>query len=393
VTPREAKRRTLLREGRHGRTVRCFIERGGDLVRVQWRVNGAVRTESRPNTPAGVAEMKAFAQTLARELSQGDAGQSRLTTRELWEKYAEAEFPSLRIRSRQLVAAHWKRWELLVTRDSVAEEIGPDKLAEFRTSLERVGVGVTSTGKAIAAVKRVYGWADEHELIRRDRLAKYRYKIAKDKRPEPVAEYRMEEFAALLAHLPLTGAKTWRAAGILTLCGYQGVRQWSAMHLQWEDIDREAGTITWRAEWDKQGREWTQPLRLPTAVALVLLHRWRKDGNPWVFWTGDSRNKSPVYTRGALWRALVEAEKRAGLAHKRNRGAHGLRRLLAGEVMAQTGNVKDAMDAIGDRDLRVMQRYLVKREDRVREVFGLLDTPKPQPETQPIGTPGNGDGQ
>ena len=50
--------------------------------------------------------------------------------------------------------------------------------------------------------------------------------------------------------------------------------------------------------------------------------------------------------------------------------------MVAGEVLAQMGDPKRAMDFIGDTDLRVMQRYLKRRDDRLTAVAAQLDTPK-----------------
>jgi hypothetical protein len=81
-----------------------------------------------------------------------------------------------------------------------------------------------------------------------------------------------------------------------------------------------------------------------------------------------------VYSAQALWYALTQAERRAGIAHKRGRGAHGLRRMLAGDVLALTKNLKTAGDAIGDKDLRILQEhYLSDRPEEVRAAFEQLD--------------------
>jgi hypothetical protein len=45
-------------------------------------------------------------------------------------------------------------------------------------------------------------------------------------------------------------------------------------------------------------------------------------------------------------------------------------------VLAQTGDPKLAMDFIGDTDLRVMQRYLKRRDDRLIALAAQLDTPE-----------------
>jgi integrase len=352
-------------------------------VRVQWRQQGALKTQSWPNTEENQAEARVYAETIAQELREAKAPRARLTVRQLWQKHSDSEFSRLRPRTCALRSADWRKWELFVGRDAIAEDQGRDKLVEFRAGLETAGLGVRTIGETIKSVRLVYAWGLEHEVLRRDRLAPYRYKVAKDRRPAPVEEYRQDEFAALLRALPLDDGRSWRAHGVLALCGYQGARQWSVLHLRWADIDLDRGILTWQADWDKNGVTWFQPLR-PRSRSVLEVCRRRAGDSPWVFPASSSLNKGEVYTEQSLWYALVAAEKRAGISHKRNRGAHGLRRLLAGEVMALTGNIKDAADAIGDRDLKVMQRYLVKREDRVREVFRQLDDPKPQPKPQRV---------
>jgi hypothetical protein len=68
------------------------------------------------------------------------------------------------------------------------------------------------------------------------------------------------------------------------------------------------------------------------AVEIGAQHARLGIASPWVFSAPRERRKStdPVYSAQALWWALTEAEKRAGIEHKANRGAQKLRRMLAG---------------------------------------------------------------
>jgi hypothetical protein len=50
---------------------------------------------------------------------------------------------------------------------------------------------------------------------------------------------------------PLTGGGRDRG---LPRCPY------AILHLQWRDLDFEAGQLAWRARWDKTGRERVQPM-------------------------------------------------------------------------------------------------------------------------------------
>lgn len=368
-------RKDLWRFGAKRRTIRVFVETGGAMVRVQWREKGKVKTESRPNTRAGRAEAKAFAKGVADRRIAPPAA-PRLTLREMWKKYEDDRFQHLRPRSRALYAEYWRYFEDMWGRDVVAEDVTRDMLVKLRKMLDARGLAVTTVGEIIRTVKRVYRWAEGSELIARNRISGYEYRIAKERRPASPAEYRTDDFAKLLQAFRPALASQWRAYVVLAVCGYQGARQNAVLHLRWDDIDLEQRRVTWQSRWDKMGREWTQPLRDGTLAALEIArtHRGREEyRGAWVFWAASSKSEQPTYSAQSLWRALREAEKRAKITHERRRGAHGLRRLLSGDVSALTGDPLLALHAIGDTDIRQAQRYLKKREDRVRDAFEQLD--------------------
>jgi len=372
------KRRTLKTYGERGRSARVFVERGGQMVRVQWRMNGRLKTESFPNSTAGKSDAKDFAQGVVENLEARHAPK-RITVADLWSRYSLAEVGNLRAKTFALNADAWRKWELFVGREKIAEDLGADSMAGLRAELEKKhGLAVNTIRRVVGGIKTVYGWGEAHEILARNKMHRYRFKVGKDKKPAKVAEYRKEDFTKLCEALPLDKGRNWRAGAIIRICGYQGVRQGAVRHLQWTDVDFMGRTITWRSQWDKLGRTWRQPMREATADTLVIIRSHQGD-EPWVFPAPRERKRStdPVYSAQALWWALTQAEKRAGIEHKANRGAHGLRRMLAGDIMALTGNLKTAGDAIGDKDLRVLQEhYLRTREDQVREAFAKLDEPE-----------------
>jgi len=70
IQPSARRKRICLRVGKMGRRgamVRAFIE--GELARVFWTENGRQRKESWPNTPAGRAEAKAYAEGVFERLT------------------------------------------------------------------------------------------------------------------------------------------------------------------------------------------------------------------------------------------------------------------------------------------------------------------------------------
>jgi len=315
------------------------------------------------------------------------------TTLELWERFAEAEFPHLRPRTQQLYAQRWRRWQVFIGHAFPAAEATLENLDQYRAALTKVDMAPNQIGEHLKQVKLVYAWAERRELVARNRIALYRFKLAKEERRNEPAEYRVEDFERLLAQLSPQSSRTWRPWALLMVLGHQGVRVRAALHLCWDDVDFAAGRLTWRPAFDKLGREWSQPLRLGTYSALLTAKWWRDRAvlegtrvpadSPWVFFSTDARSSTRagrevpgVYRIQAFWYALQQAERAAGVPHRELRAAHGFRRMVAGEVLAQTGDPKLAMDFIGDTDLRVMQRYLKRRDDRLIALVAQLDTPK-----------------
>lgn len=365
--------KTIATEGASRQKIRVYTE--GDLIRVRWRENGKRMTRSWPFSAANKATAKAFAKGIA-EGREIQSTRSPVTLRQLWEKFAEAEFPHLRPKSKKLYKEYFARWETMWGRDFLAERTTLLMVVEFRTALAKQGKAISTIRHSIETVKMVYAWGAMHKLILTSEIALYKFKIAKESRKAAPPEYSTEEADNILAQLDPNSATQWRAWVALTICRQQGVRQNSVLHLKWTDVT--TTHITWRAEWDKNGKEWSQPLRDGTRKAIAIAALWTPTWYhcQWVLPSGYSRqNKEDPYTIGGLYLALRKAEARAGVKHLENRGGHGLRRLLAGDINEATGDPALAMMAIGD-DVRQAGRYIQKRDDRMREVFDQLDNPE-----------------
>lgn len=369
------KRKEVLRLGRRGRYVRVVWTkvRGARMLAVLWR-DAQGKRHQMLYSPTQQLEASQFAEGVAEEQARPPkpAEPKRLTIAELWDAYAADVFKGLRPKSKVLYRYYWGRFAAFAGPHRLAEDLTVRTMIELREALEQDGAAVNTIRKVVSHARMVFEWAETHELIQKNRVGKYVYRVAKEDRPESPAEYRLEEFRALLAQFDPTKRSQWRPFVALSLCGYQGARQHAVLHLRWEDVDLEAGTLTWRSEWDKVGRTWTQPLRQGSRAALEAAAKFRNESG-WVLW-GYTRTGTPTtYTIQSLWSAITRAEERAGIEHAERRGGHGLRRLLAGEVAALTGDAKLAMDAIGDRDIRQADRYVKRRNDRLAQAFEQLD--------------------
>jgi len=371
-----SSRKTLATYGAKGATVRVFIERGGLLVRAQWRERGRLMTKSWPNTADAKAGAKAWAKAFAtsRDQPQPVATARATTLREMWEAYSMAEFPHLRPKTIRNYTDRWADWERFVGRHFLAEHTTLEMIDQYRAMRTKLGRSVAQTGEHIKVVKQVYAWAQRRELLARNRVALYRFRVAKEDRTTAPAEYQPDDFPKLVAQLDPKNGREWRAYVATVLCGTQGARINAVLHLRWDDVDFDAGTIRWAPTWDKMGHDRTQPLtRMATEALYVALGWSRRDPahSGWVFYTPTASKLAkgdPTYGIQAYWRMLKLAERAAGITPQPRRAAHGLRRMAAGNALEASGNVADAMFWIGDTDLRQAKKYVKERDARMQTI-------------------------
>ena len=374
-------RKLLFSFGPRGASVRGKVSSNERRILVLWTERGEPRQKSWPNTATGKAEARAWAKGFAESRNQtGAPVLTRITLRALWTEYETVAFPDLAERSRTLYADDWRLVEQFFGRDSYAEDLTVKQVAEFRARLDRLDYAVSSVGRIIQTLKRVVAWGEAQELVSRNRVHLFRYKVPKGKRVEPPAEYTAEERGKIIATLSPEVRTQWRAWVALTLCAATGERQNAVLHLRWSDVNEATGEITWPAEFNKLAKEWTQPMREATKAALDVARQWRErigyDG-PYVLPKASAKGKGETYTASALWSALKAAEGKSGVPTLPRRAAHGYRRGVTGDVLEETGDPLLALQAVGDSDLRMAKHYLKKRNARVADAFKALDAKHP----------------
>lgn len=375
-------RKTHAWYGPYGRRVRVFEE--GDRVIAQWYIGGAPQRQSWPLTRENIKTAKAWARGFADRRS-GVTSARRPTTREMWDRYWEAESGHLRPRSKIRYRERWSWWEEFVGRDSFAEDVTIETAGRFRRALEMGGKATNQVRLILGVARIVYNWAQRARLIRENPLAAYRFKVAKDAPKNEPAEYRRSDFEKIIDQFSPQHGAQWRGAVALAIIGNQGVRQNAALHLRWSDVDWVTGLLTWQGDFDKTGDTWRQPMRLDTYAALLTARWWReRDGyaGPWVFPPARERNKGP-YTAQSLWHQLTRAERAAKVPHLELRAAHGLRRMVVNDLLAQGTNIEAAAQFINDKDLRVVRRsYKRQRMDDMQKLADQLDGITSHEETQ-----------
>ncbi len=367
-----AARADLLPKRLRGRGVRVVREvtADGPRVLVIWRERrGAPRTyRGFPDTPDGRKEAVAWATGTIDRLGSAGLRGPNLTLRELWRQYEDANSQTLRHRTLVLYRERWSKWEKQFGTAFPANETTLAMLDQFRAARVKVQAP-NQVGAAIRVVKIVYGWADSRELLARNVTSRYRFKMGKDEARHEPEEFRTEEWEAVLRALRRMGDRHWRAWAVTLLAGSLGARIRAILCLTWQDVDWEGGRVTWPKATDKTGTDRTQPLTLD-AYSALLTARHHANGAR-VFW--GARQPAEPMSYQSWHYAFREAEDMAGVPHRAWRGAHGFRKMAAGEVWERTGDALAAMRWIGDRDPKRIREYLKDRDDRQAEVARLLN--------------------
>lgn len=380
--------------------VRVFKEpaHGVDRVRVQWRENDQTRTESFDDTRKGIAEAKAFAEGVHERLQMREGEpMPPISLRKLFEAHLAAKTTEWRPNTLRLLRWRWGKLELAVGRHTPAHLLTREQLDTLKNTLLETH-SPNQVRMAIKAVTSVIRWGVDRDLIPPTKVVTYTAKFSKDiaASAPKMDEYKAEDRAKVIAQLDPRDARQWRPWVLSVLFAYCGPRQNAARHLEWRDIDLEAGAITYRLELDKMGSVRVQPMPEPVREAFYVAYGWRCASGytgPFVFFAPgkgardlsnsqtlsarqaqrDARKADKPYTYQAYNRALHEAEGRAGVATVKYRAAHGFRRGIAGDVHAKTGSSKTAADWIGDRSTRVVEKhYLLEREEELRKTAGLV---------------------
>ncbi len=384
-------RKELYRAGGRGDLVRVVVDTGENRTIVYYRdADGIPRKKKYPNTKTGRDAARAFGEgwlsardRMVRERATAaiNAGPT-LTVRGLWDAYKAAEFSlevghGLREATQRSYTQHWRRFELFIGKDRLAETIKVPELAELKRQDLDAERALNQIKQTFNVVRTVFRWGVEQELMIRSPLALMRWKSRKDE-PKPLEpdEYTADESERILAALDKTDTRQWKAWVFVMLAAHYGQRANAVLHLRWQDIDWEAGIIRWPGRFQKQGRDLVRPILWEAYSALLtaqqereraagfrrLKHhksahstRERLESADWVLFAERDRAKPMSYQ--SLHYHICQAEIRAKVDAKPYRKAHGLRRMLLGKVLEETGDRALALEVIGDRDLSQLASY------------------------------------
>lgn len=359
--------------GERGAMVRLFLDERNGIKRyvVQWGKKGSRQQDSWPATKVGKAEAEAFFKGFTDEQQATADAPKRLTVRELWTLYLAAEAEHLRPNTLRLYRAAWRTWEQYITEASIAEDLTIQQIHDYRKLLDSRALSTATVQDAIRNVRIVYNWGERNELLKTNKWHLFIYKVAKEKRTKPRAEFRADEFLAIWRALNPEWRGQWRSWVAVGLLGIYGNRQNEILNLRWSwivgDVVRIDPSVV------KTGEESVLSLFPLTRAILDVAKRWREaegyTGDYVLFpgqYAGRKRQSTqPHYSIQSLTDAIHLAEKRAGVEAIKWRAGHGFRRGLVGDLVDETGDITLALQAVGDRDLSMASHYRVRRNDKV----------------------------
>ncbi|MDE0650088.1 MAG: tyrosine-type recombinase/integrase [Gammaproteobacteria bacterium] len=188
-------------------------------------------------------------------------------------------------------------------------------------------------------------------------------KVPQEKNPTRVV-LTDEEYEALLRVSPRVD---WRFRVALVIAHETGHRIGAIRQLLWSDIDMQDRIIRWRAENEKTGYEHRTPI---TGEVLNVLEDARmrspRTGSSAVLPAPKDPSRCLDRSRVRVW--WKKAEALAGLAPKRGRGWHSLRRKFASDLMDQPLKVLCELGG-WKTPHTILQCYQHADVDRLREAL------------------------
>ena len=332
--------------GEWGRNrVRVFPDPKTGLIQIEWREDGRRLTRSLKHRDWRRAKRQAdeFAAGFAGPELNGrkDAEPEPLTLERLFDIYREEVTPTKAPATQKYDRATMAMFLRFFGRDRRPNTLSQRDWDRFirarragKAGRSRRPVANRTIQQDLKLLLAILNWAaksrDEEGSLLLESNPLRGLKTPTEKNPTRVLLTDAEYQALLRA----SEAMDWRFGVALVIAHETGHRIGAIRQLRWSDVDMEAKAIRWRAEHEKTGYEHSTPA---TAEALAALEEARRQ-NP-----GSGRGPllpAPKDPSVCVSRFLVQtwwtrAVARAGLAPKRGRGWHSLRRKFASDLMNQ----------------------------------------------------------
>ena len=365
--------------GEWGRNrVRVFPDPKTGLIQIEWRENG--RRLSRSLRHRDWARAKRQADEFAAGFTgpdlhgEADAEPEPLTLEMLFDIYGDEVTPAKSERSRRYDRVAMKMFLGFFGRHRKPATLSQRDWDRFIRTRRSGKVGPSGRPVSDRTVEydlrfllAVLNWAaksrDEEGRLLLEFNPLRGLKVPKEKNPTRVVLTQAEYEALLQASLLMD----WRFRVALVIAHETGHRIGAVRQLRWSDIDMERRTIRWRGEHEKTGYEHRTPVTDEVLAVLEEAQR-QNSGIGNIPLLPAPKNPSRCIRRSLARDWWDKAEALAGLAPKRLRGWHSLRRKFASDLMNQPLKVLCELGGWKTAET-VLQCYQRADEDRLRQAL------------------------
>ncbi|HNS22426.1 MAG TPA: tyrosine-type recombinase/integrase [Sedimentisphaerales bacterium] len=238
-------------------------------------------------------------------------------------------------------------------------------LQNYRTRLIGAKNLPNTINNRMAAVKAMYNWALDNEIIDHSPRLKALKKVTPQKTEKPT--FTSSQVRALLQNAGVQmNAMIWLGLN----CGFGCT---DCAELKWKNVDLDQGRVTYPR--GKTGIGRNLPLWPETVQALLAVPRqgelvfYTRSGNPWVRTMSNKQEDGTIkYTKDdAVTKEFSKLMKKAGIEVAKGVGFYTLRRTAA-TVAASSGDPFAVQKLLGHADVKMASTYvqnISEQTDRV----------------------------
>lgn len=258
-------------------------------------------------------------------------------------------------------------------------------LQNYRTRLIGAKSSPNTINNRIAAVKAMYNWAVENELIDHSPRLKAVKKIASPKTERPT--FTPAQIQVLLQNASVQlNAMIWLGLN----CGFGCT---DCAELRWKNLDLDHGRVTFPR--GKTGIGRNLPLWPETAQALLSVPRqgelvfYTRSNNPWVRTIVQRQEDGTTkYTKDdAVTKEFSKLMRKAGIGREKGVGFYTLRRTAA-TLAAQSQDPFAVQKLLGHADLKMSSTYVQDVSEQTDRVVNNVRKLIVQGDSSPSGTGG-----
>ena len=276
----------------------------------------------------------------------------KFTISRLWEKYGEAHAVNKGLHAESLKFDRYLRGDF---GDKEPNELVAEDVTRLGTKLQKQGK-LTTAARVLEILRRTINYG-----IESGKIPPIAFKINVPKLNNEITEDLSEEqIQSLLKALEVDPDQ--RAANIMRMAMFTGMRRSEILKLRWENLDFNRGFI--RIVNPKGGKDQVIPMN--DSARLVLSGIGQTNGNPYVF-----PGKLPGTHLTECRRSCDRIRAAAGLP-KDFRPLHGLRHVFA-SMLASSGQVDMYViqKLLTHKSPLMTQRYAHLRDDSLRKASDL----------------------